>query len=104
MTSDAVHYLSLIEVSKRLRRGELKPTTLSETILARIAQHDGALRSYTTLLADLRPGGIKSWSILPFGNSTDPKNPHYTDQMEMFGRGEYKETFQKPVSTVTLSR
>ena len=52
MTSDAVHYLGLIEVSGRLRRGELKPTTLSETILARIAQHDGALRSYTTLLAD----------------------------------------------------
>jgi len=52
MTSDAVHYLSLIEVSGRLRHGELKPTTLSETILARIAQHDGALRSYTTLLAD----------------------------------------------------
>src|SRR6202158_300213 len=52
MTSDAVHYLSLIEVSGRLRCGELKPTTLSETILARIAKHDGALRSYTTLLAD----------------------------------------------------
>src|SRR5882672_7628365 len=52
MTSDAVHYLSLIEVSGRLRRGELKPTTLSETILARIAQYDGALKSYTTLLAD----------------------------------------------------
>src|SRR6266566_129364 len=52
MTSDAVHYLSLMEVSGRLRRGELKPTTLSEAILARIAQHDGALRSYTTLLAD----------------------------------------------------
>jgi Asp-tRNA(Asn)/Glu-tRNA(Gln) amidotransferase A subunit family amidase len=52
MTSDAVHHLSLMEVSGRLRRGELKPTTLSETILARIAHHDGALRSYTTLLAD----------------------------------------------------
>src|SRR6266576_2532958 len=52
MTSAAVHYLSLMEVSGRLRRGELKPTTLSEMILARIAQHDGALQSYTTLLAD----------------------------------------------------
>jgi amidase len=56
MTSDAVHYLSLTEVSRRLRRGELKPTTLSETILARIAKHDGALRSYTTLLADRAMG------------------------------------------------
>jgi amidase len=52
MTSDPVHYLSLIDVSARLRRGELKPTALSEVILARIAQHDGALKSYTTLLAD----------------------------------------------------
>ena len=45
MTSDPVHYLSLIDVSARLRRGELKPTALSEVILARIAQHDGALKS-----------------------------------------------------------
>ena len=52
MTSDPVHYLSLTDVSGRLRRGELKPTALTEMILARIAQHDGALKSYTTLLAD----------------------------------------------------
>jgi len=52
MTSDAVHYLNLTDVSEGLRRGELKPTVLSEMILARIAQHDGALKSYTTLLAD----------------------------------------------------
>ena len=52
MSSDPVHYLSLAEVSRRLHRGELKPTALSELILARIAQHDGALKSYTTLLAD----------------------------------------------------
>jgi amidase len=47
MTSDPVHYLSLTDVSERLRRGELRSTALSEMILARIAQHDG-----TTLLAD----------------------------------------------------
>ena len=52
MASDSAHFLSLTDVSERLRRGELKPTTLSERILARIAQHDGALKSYTTLLAD----------------------------------------------------
>jgi Asp-tRNA(Asn)/Glu-tRNA(Gln) amidotransferase A subunit family amidase len=52
MTSDPVHYLSLADVSERLRRTELKPTVLTEMILARIAQHDGALKSYTTLLAD----------------------------------------------------
>ena len=52
MTSDPVHYLSLTDVSERLRRGELRPTALSEMTLARIAQHDGALKSYTTVLAD----------------------------------------------------
>ena len=52
MASDPVHYLNLTDVSEGLRRGELKPTVLSEMILARIAQHDGALKSYTTLLAD----------------------------------------------------
>jgi amidase len=51
MTSDPVHYLSLTDVSERLRRGELKPTALSEMILARIGRHEGALKSYTTLLA-----------------------------------------------------
>jgi amidase len=52
MTSDPVHYLSLTDVSERLRRGELTPTALSGMTLARIAQHDGKLKSYTTLLAD----------------------------------------------------
>ena len=52
MTSDPVHYLSLTDVSERLRRGELKPTALSEMILARIGRHEGVLKSYTTLLAD----------------------------------------------------
>ena len=52
MTSEPIHYLSLMDLSARLRSGELKPTALTETILARIARHDGVLRSYTTLLAD----------------------------------------------------
>jgi amidase len=52
MTSGPVHYLSLMDVSAQLRRGELRPTTLTEMILQRIARHDGALQSYTTLLTD----------------------------------------------------
>src|SRR6516162_1669977 len=52
MPSEQTHYLSLTDVSAKLKRGELKPTALAETILARIAQHDGVLKSYTTLLAD----------------------------------------------------
>ena len=36
MPSEQTHYLSLTEVSAKLKRGELKPTALAETILARI--------------------------------------------------------------------
>ncbi len=56
------------------------------------------------MVTDLRPGGIRSWSILPFGNSTNSNSPHYTDQMDLFGRGEYKETRQRAVSKTTLLR
>jgi amidase len=52
MTSEPIHYLSLMDVSARLRNRELKPTALTEMIVARIAQYDEALKSYTTLLAD----------------------------------------------------
>src|SRR6516162_11487691 len=52
MPSEQTHYLSLTDVSAKLKRGELKPTALAETILARIARLDGVLKSYTTLLAD----------------------------------------------------
>jgi len=45
MTSDPVHYLSLTDVSERLRRGELKPTALSKMILARIDRHEGNART-----------------------------------------------------------
>ncbi len=52
MASEQTHYLGLIDVSAQLKSGELKPRALTETILTRIARHDGVLKSYTTLLAD----------------------------------------------------
>ena len=52
MVSEPTHYLSLMGVSAKLKRCALTPTALTETILARIARHDGPLKSYTTLLAD----------------------------------------------------
>lgn len=44
------------------------------------------------MIVDLDPAGVHSWSILPYGDSQDPANPHYADQMTFFGRGEYKDT------------
>jgi acyl-homoserine lactone acylase PvdQ len=45
------------------------------------------------MMVDLDPKGVKSWSILPYGDSQDPANPHYADQQAMFGRGAYKDTY-----------
>ncbi len=52
MTSEPLHYLSLMDLSARLKSGAITPTTVTEALLARIRQHDGSLKSYTTLLAD----------------------------------------------------
>lgn len=44
------------------------------------------------MIVDLDPHGVRSWSALPFGDAQNPVNPHFADQMEMFGRGDYKDT------------
>lgn len=44
------------------------------------------------MIAHLKPDGVESWTISPYGDSTNPKSPHYSDQMEMYGRGRYKPT------------
>lgn len=46
-----VHYLSLLEVSERIRRRELTSEVVTEALLARIAQLDGCLNSILTLMA-----------------------------------------------------
>ena len=52
MTSESLHYLSLMDLSARLKSGSVTPTVVTEALLARIRQYDGGLKSYTTLLAD----------------------------------------------------
>jgi acyl-homoserine-lactone acylase len=44
------------------------------------------------MIVHLNPKGVESWSVLPFGVSQDPANPHYADQMHLFRVGRYKET------------
>jgi amidase len=47
-----LHYLSLIEVSDRIRHRELSSLEVTETLLARIARHEPRLNSILMLLAD----------------------------------------------------
>ncbi|MCC6446489.1 MAG: penicillin acylase family protein [Armatimonadetes bacterium] len=48
------------------------------------------------MIVHLAPGAVCSWSVLPYGNAHDPRSPHYSDQMELFARGGYKETHFGP--------
>jgi amidase len=52
MESEPLHYLSLLDLSARLQAGAVTSTAVTEAILGRIAQHDGVLKSYTTLCGD----------------------------------------------------
>jgi penicillin amidase len=45
--------------------------------------------SYVSVL-DLDPAGIRSRSILPYGQSRDPKSNHYMDQALIYAAGKYK--------------
>jgi len=52
VTSEPLHYLSLMDLSAKLKSGAVTPTAVTEAMLERIGRMDGALKSYTTLLAD----------------------------------------------------
>jgi acyl-homoserine-lactone acylase len=63
------------------------------------------------MIVHLDPGGVRSWSIVPYGEAQDLKSPHATDQMTLFGRGEYKDTLfglkrirSQAVTTLSLRR
>jgi amidase len=49
---EALHWLSLLEVSDRLAAGALSPVELTRAILARIERVDAALHSYATVTPD----------------------------------------------------
>jgi amidase len=48
----ALHYLTIGELGKLFSRRELSPVEATEAQLDRIAEHDGRLKSYTTVMAD----------------------------------------------------
>ncbi len=52
MSLEDLHYLPLLDVSKRIRRRELSPVAVLEATLDRITRLDARARSYTTVVAD----------------------------------------------------
>ncbi|CAN5350363.1 acylase [soil metagenome] len=44
------------------------------------------------MVVSFEPGGVRSWSILPYGNSHDPASPYYANQMDFYAVGRYKPT------------
>ncbi|MCZ6887785.1 MAG: amidase [Gammaproteobacteria bacterium] len=47
-----VHYLTLSDLCRRLKSGELSAVTVTEQMLARVDELDGELRAFVTVLAD----------------------------------------------------
>ncbi|MCH9653713.1 MAG: penicillin acylase family protein [Planctomycetes bacterium] len=45
--------------------------------------------SYVSVI-EFDPQGIKAKSIVPFGQSTNPKSPHYLDQAPLYTQGKFK--------------
>jgi acyl-homoserine lactone acylase PvdQ len=47
-----------------------------------------------TTVVMLKPGDVRSYSVVPYGQSEDPTSPHYTDQGRMlFSKGLLKDTW-----------
>jgi acyl-homoserine lactone acylase PvdQ len=44
------------------------------------------------MVVSFEPGHVRSWSILPYGNSQDPASLYYSNQMSLYAIGRYKET------------
>lgn len=52
MPLEDLHYLSLLDISERIRQRALSPSAVLEATLERVARLDGAARSFVTVLAD----------------------------------------------------
>lgn len=63
MASDDLCLLDLVEVGHRIRAGQLSSVEVTQAVLARIERHDGRLKSYVTLTADLALAQAKEADI-----------------------------------------
>jgi len=71
--AEALHYMSVMEVARRIEKKEISPVELTRAMLARIERLDGRLKSYTTVMADQALASAKACeSEIQNGNYRGP--------------------------------
>ncbi len=65
------------------------PSSTADLIKGRMRATRG---SSVRMIVSLVPGKVRSWSVLPYGNSWVAGSPHYDDQMELYAAGKYKDS------------
>ena len=61
MSAEPLHYKSITEISDLFRRGEARPSEVTEAILARIAKLNGEFHGYALVLAERAMAQAKSY-------------------------------------------
>ncbi len=88
-----------------LRRGEREypaagagfPSTESLHIATGRVRDDGKVEAEggTSFIMIVELGEeVRSWSLLPFGNSENPQSPHFSDQAPLFSQGKLKPAWE----------
>jgi amidase len=110
---EALHFLTLTDVARRIQSRELSPVELTEGMLDRIARLDGRLKSYATVMQDQALASARAAaSEIAAGRYRGPlhgvpmavKDLCYTKGVRTMGGTKVRETFVPDVDATVVSR